>query len=96
MQFKSDGLKCIVVKPSERQLTYAKGVNMNAFTSYVVEKEARIEDLPVPAGRTEKLVLLFNSGAKPMPGTATRFTIMTRQGQTVLGGSTYVLRVPAR
>jgi hypothetical protein len=58
--------------------------------------EALIEDLPVPPGESVKIGVVFDSGSQTVSGTASRFTILERQGNVVLGGSTYILRIPAR
>jgi uncharacterized cupin superfamily protein len=54
-------------------------------------REAFVTDLPVPRGETLKLAIRYRVGVLRR-NTAARFTVMTKQGERVLGGSTYVLR----
>jgi hypothetical protein len=98
LQFKAQGLQAVKSVGADLDLEkFAEYHKLDPGTHYVLSKpEARIESLAVPPGRTMKIGLQFDGGAQLKPGTASRFTIMTRQGQTVLGGSTYVLRIPAR
>jgi hypothetical protein len=48
--------------------------------------------LPVPPGENWTIGLVYDSG-RARPNTASRFSLVARQGETVLGGSTYLLRV---
>ena len=59
-------------------------------------QHAIVRGLQVEPGRTIEAGLLLDSGAKVVAGTAARVTIVARYGDTVLGGSTYILRIPAR
>jgi hypothetical protein len=59
------------------------------------EKVGHFTQLPVPAGKTIKVALVIQGG-NATPGTAHQVTIITRDGNTVLGGSTFILRVPAQ
>lgn len=52
--------------------------------------------LQLNPGETIEAGLLLDSGPKVVAGTATRVTIVARHGDTVLGGSTYILRIPVR
>jgi hypothetical protein len=94
-QFTSHGLTRRPAELTDEQMRKAEQLKLDPTVKYVIaEPEASIDDLPVPPGDTWKIGLLFHSGSKPKPGTASRFTILTRQEGTVLGGSTYVLRIP--
>jgi hypothetical protein len=88
-------LKRVRTKLTPRQKKIADRLELDARAMWVVEKpSARILRLPVPPGKTLRIGLLYHSGSKPQPGTASRFTVLARQGRTLLGGSTYVLRIP--
>ena len=59
----------------------------------VVEDDAALYGLPIPPGGTVRVGLVFDDPDRVIaPGTAARLTILQRDGQTVIGGSTYVLR----
>ncbi|MGE5281829.1 MAG: WD40/YVTN/BNR-like repeat-containing protein [Chloroflexota bacterium] len=93
---KAKGLKRAKARLNAEQRKTAQHLKLDATTLWSVEQSgALIENLPVPPGKTAKIGVLFRSGAKLKPGTASRFTIMARQARTLLGGSTYVLRIPA-
>ncbi len=88
-------LKRVQTKLTPQQKKIAERLKLDASTMWVVEKPTgRIPKLPVAPGKTLRIGLLYHSGSKPKPGTASRFTILARQGKTLLGGSTYVLRIP--
>jgi hypothetical protein len=77
------------------QAKKAEKLGLDPSKMWVARKRSpRILRLPVPPGETITVGLAYDSGPKPQPGTASRFTILQRQGKTVLGGSTYVLRIP--
>jgi len=88
-------LKRVQTKLTPQQKKIAERLKLEASTMWVVENPSgRIPKLPVAPGKTLRIGLLYHSGSKPKPGTASRFTILARQGKTLLGGSTYVLRIP--
>jgi len=62
----------------------------------VLGQQAIARGLQVDPGKTIEAGLLLDSGPKVVAGTATRVTIVARYGKTVLGGSTYILRIPAQ
>ena len=95
LQIRGDGLHRTDAKLSNERRKRATELELDSETLHVVERpEASIKELPIPAGETLKIGLVFHSGRDQAPGTASRFTILTRQGNTVIGGSTYVLRSP--
>ena len=65
-------------------------VNSAAFFRILDASEAEFR-LPVPPGETWRLGLVHDVGALPL-GTAARFSIISRQGDKVLGGNTYIVR----
>ena len=93
---KAKGLKRVKAQLTAQQKKKAHDLKLDTTAIWSVEHQrALVENLPVAPGKTAKIGLLFQSGAKQKPGTASRFTIMARQSQDLLGGSTYVLRIPA-
>jgi hypothetical protein len=90
-----EGLRITKARHSDEHVERIERLGLDPELIHVVEeREAHIKELPVPAGETLRIGLVFDSGDKQAPGTASRFTVMTRQGKTVLGGSTFVLRNP--
>ena len=95
LEVRAEGLRRTDAKLSADHRRRATELELDTEALHVVEQpEAWIKELRIPAGETLKIGLVFHSGRKQVPGTASRFTILTRQGGTVLGGSTYVLRSP--
>jgi photosystem II stability/assembly factor-like uncharacterized protein len=60
------------------------------------EREGEILSMPVPPGKTWTIAILVDPGPKAAPGTSSRFTVMARQGKTIIGGSTFVVRTPGK
>jgi len=91
----AEGLRRTDAKLSNDHRRQATELELDTEALHLVEQpETSIKELRIPPGETLKIGLVFHSGRKQAPGTASRFTILTRQGDTVLGGSTYVLRTP--
>ena|SRR5579864_3028992 len=61
----------------------------------VLEERGLIHGLTIEPDKTIEAGIVFDSGPNPVPGTSTRVTILTRYGNLLLGGSTYILRIPA-
>lgn len=55
-------------------------------------RQSTISDLLVPPGQSWKIGLVYDSGPGK-PNTASRFTVVQRQGSTILGGSDFLLRI---
>ena len=78
------------LSPSERILA----VNLDVDTTRTFRTAgpvATIKGLHIPPGATWRVQLDYD--AQGPPNTAPRFTVLTRRGSKVFGGSTYVLRV---
>ncbi len=69
--------------------------NIRTLFPAIAEKAA-LRQLFLEPGETIEAGLVLDSGPNVRPGTSTRVTVMERYGDTVLGGSTYVLRIPAK
>jgi hypothetical protein len=94
--FDDSELERVEAKLTEEQQSHAKRLKLDPTVIWMVRKQSvAIRRLPVEPGQTLRIGLVFHSGSKTEPGTASRFTVLQRQGKTVLGGSTFVLRVPA-
>jgi hypothetical protein len=96
------GTKMRGLRPVRSRLSVAQGKMMAELepkprTSFLaVEREAEILRLPIPRGKTWTIAVLVDPGPKAEPGTAARFVVMARQGKTILGGSTFVIRTPSK
>jgi hypothetical protein len=96
VQFSFQGMQRVPANltPQQRQKALQLGVDPN-FRYQVTAQQALIPNLPVPPGTKMTIAVLFDAGPLAQPDAASRFSIITRQGQTMLGGSTYILREPA-
>lgn len=95
VEVKAQGLRRVKAQLTAEQKKTLERLKLDPSVMLAVEaRHAVIENFPVPAGETVKVGLVFHSGSKLQPGTASRFTILARQGETILGGSTYILRLP--
>ncbi|HET7108632.1 MAG TPA: hypothetical protein VFI38_17595 [Candidatus Acidoferrum sp.] len=61
----------------------------------VENSDVRIFHLRVPSKKTATIGIVYQYDPEPRAGTSSRFTVIERQGSTVLGGSTYIVRAPA-
>jgi hypothetical protein len=79
-------------KLSQQEKEAALKNKVDAKTMYLIYgREASVTELPIPPGQTWKIGIVYDAAAIK-PGTSARFTVLTRQAHTVLGGSTYILR----
>jgi hypothetical protein len=93
----AQGLKAGPWDLSPDQAASAKSLKLDPSQVYTVTgQEAILAGLPVPPGSTWTIGVVYDSHGAIKPGTAGRFTILQMRGKQVVGGSTYVLRVPAR
>jgi hypothetical protein len=65
------------------------------FTVQLEGSEGAVRNLVLEPGQTVEVGLLLESGQTARPGTSSRVTIITTSGNQVIGGSTFILRVPA-
>jgi len=94
---KTRGLRPVHSRLSEAQRKITAEFAPRLRASYLVtEREAEILQLPVPPGKTWTIAVLVDPGPRATPGTASRFVVMSCQGKTVLGGSTFIIRAPAK
>ena len=99
---RTEQLRMENVRPSAVQLdapqrTLALRQKFNARRALqITAQHSVVHGLSVEPGETITAGLVLDSGPKVLPGTATRVTILARYGDTVLGGSTYILRIPAK
>ena len=63
------------------------------FLYDITEEQGVISHFLVPRGKTRKVAFIVQIGPGAKPNSSSRFTILTRQGGVILGGSTYLLRV---
>jgi hypothetical protein len=90
------GLKSGPAKLSDNHKTLATKWQLDHSTVHQLhEREGHIKKLPVPAGTTGKIGILFQRSPNAAAGSAAHVTIVTRDGDTILGGSTFILRTPA-
>jgi hypothetical protein len=80
---------CAPLTTSERSKATALGLDPNAV--YPVSGVERHVTLPVAARSKVRLGLRYESGSGRL-GSAGRFRVMSMNGNTVLGGSTYLVR----
>jgi photosystem II stability/assembly factor-like uncharacterized protein len=91
---KLEGLHPIVPRLNAGEQRRAKEFGLDVTRGFeVVRPAAAIYGLPVPSGKTWRALIQYDTGPFSRPGTASRFTILARSGNSLLGGSTYVLRV---
>jgi hypothetical protein len=91
------GLKPATLKLSEAHSERARKHKLDHSRMHVVqERRAHIANLPVPPGETMKIGIVYQRSPKAAAGTSARFSVITRDGKMVLGGSTFILRMPAR
>jgi hypothetical protein len=57
--------------------------------------EGHFTEVPVQAGQTIQVGLVIQGGTA-VAGTALHVTVTTRDGDTILGGSTFIVRTPAK
>lgn len=81
------------LRPEERARAEKLGLDVAAFYS-VTDAESMLQHIPLARGKTMKIGLVYEIPSPAKPNTAARFSIMERQGGVVLGGSTYIVRVP--
>jgi hypothetical protein len=92
---KSKGIDIKALTLSEEHKTLAGKLQLDHTAVHVATgAEAHFTHVPVPAGQTIQVGLVIQGG-QAAAGTAHRVTLTTRDGNTVLGGSTFILRVPA-
>jgi hypothetical protein len=92
-----ESIRLALVQLTQRQRALATQHKFNPTKALqVAAQRAVIHGLKIEPGETITAGLVLDSGAKAIPGTATRVTVLARYGDTVLGGSTYVLRIPAK
>jgi hypothetical protein len=86
------GAELAKVTLDEKQQRFARELKLNPAAFYRVAdaREAEIR-LPVPPGQIWRLGLVYDA-ARLTLGTAARFSIISRQGNNVLGGNTYIIR----
>jgi hypothetical protein len=82
------------LRTQDRELAEKLGLEVDALLS-VTDTASVLQHLSLPRGKTIKIGVVYEIPATAKPNTAARFTILERQGGTVLGGSTYVVRIPA-
>lgn len=82
------------LRTQDRELAEKLGLEVGALLS-VTDAESVLQHLSLPRGTTLKIGVVYEIPASARPNTASRFTILERQGGTVLGGSTYIVRIPA-
>jgi photosystem II stability/assembly factor-like uncharacterized protein len=87
-------LKPIPLHLNNRQRQQAVSLGLGDSIGYLVGNRQSFH-LPIAADGRARLALLFNTASLP-PGTTARFTVLARQNGRVIGGTTYVLRNPAR
>jgi hypothetical protein len=78
--------------PSAELLRFARQNKLDPSNGYTLIRSAAVLALPIPPGDSWRIGVM--ASAKLRPGTAGRLVFMARQGATVLGGNSYVLRVP--
>ena len=84
----------VVLDESQQRLARELKVNPEAFYLITDDREAQIR-LPVPPGTTWRLGLVYEVGKIPL-GSSVRFSVVAKQGKTVLGGNTYIVRSTQR
>jgi hypothetical protein len=96
-QLRMENVRPSAVQLDAQQRTMALRHKFNAKRALqVTAQHGVVHGLSVEPGETITAALVLDSGPKVLPGTATRVTILARYGDTVLGGSTYILRIPAK
>ncbi len=86
------GWRTVPLPNGDAALRLAKEYKLDPRQAYESEAATATLRLPIPPGATWKVGLVYDSGRGPS-NTASRFNLVARQGRTVLGGSTYLLRI---
>lgn len=93
--FKTFGLKRVTRRLTDEQADKVTASRLQHASIWSVDApHAEIHGLAVRRGSTERIGVLFRSSPAQKPGTASRFSVLVRQGGVILGGSTYILRSP--
>jgi photosystem II stability/assembly factor-like uncharacterized protein len=81
----------------DTHVAQAKKHDLDHERMHVVhDKPEHVVHLAVPAGETWKVGIVYQRSPQAAAGTASRFTIVARDGNTVVGGSTFILRTPGQ
>jgi photosystem II stability/assembly factor-like uncharacterized protein len=95
MSVKSTGTSVKSLPISDANKALAAKLMLDATAVYTLtESSADFSSVPVPAGQTIKFGLVIDGG-KAVAGTVHYITISTHEGATLLGGNTFMLRVPS-
>ncbi len=75
------------------ELERATKEQLDASAMWLVEgREGRLT-IPIAPGQRARLGIVVRSGPGARPNSASRFTVLARQGDRILGGNTFLLRV---
>jgi hypothetical protein len=87
------GIKKVRVNLTSQERKRFRALGLDSSTAYrLVKQEGIIESLFVPPKKAWKIGVLYNTVTRGRSNSAARFTILARQGNKLLGGSTYILR----
>lgn len=90
VQPKLRGVRAGEVKLTAEQERRAIALKLDPRVVYEVVSPEAIVGLPIPSGKTWKVALIATYDGPP--NTSARVAVVAKQGATILGGSTYVLR----
>jgi photosystem II stability/assembly factor-like uncharacterized protein len=90
-------MRSVSVEPTAEQNALAMRLGATTgFATELAETGGAIRNLVAEPGQTVEVGVLLQSGHAAEPGTSSRVTFVAAAGNEVLGGTTFILRIPAQ
>jgi len=97
LQLKIENMHSVPVKLTAEQTTMASRLGTTTDSAMeLVESEGAVRNLVLEPRQTIELGVFLESGKKATPGSSSRVTFVELSGNEVMGGSTFILRIPSR
>jgi photosystem II stability/assembly factor-like uncharacterized protein len=93
---KIEKLHSVPLKLAPEQTAVASQLGKTTgFAMQLVGSEGAVRNLVLEPGQMVEVGLLLESGQTARPGTSSRVTVITASKNQIIGGNTFILRVPA-